>query len=104
MPPGLFNVLVMGVAFCFIMGGYMTTQNFATSLLDFGPCMPLGSICMGLLYFTFAFASVAAPAAIVRLGGAARAMLVGSLAYPLFIASATFILTPLMLLMSLLLY
>ena len=100
LPSGLFNVIVMGISFLFIMGGYMTTQNFATSLLDFGPCLPLGSICMGLLYVVFAFACFLAPAAIERLGGAARAMFVGSLAYPLFIVSAVYNLTPVMLLTS----
>ena len=100
MDPSRYNVIVMGVAFFFIMGGYMTCQNFATTLLDL-PCMPLGSVCIGVLYVVMDVASFVTPVCMRRLGPK-RTMCIASFAYPLFVLSAAYAVTPLMILLSVL--
>ena len=100
METGRYNVLLMSASFFFIMGGYSPTQNFATTLLDL-PCLPLGSICIGLLYVVMAFASFVAPVFIRRMGPK-RTMCIASLTYPLFIVSAVFIVSPLMVVLAVL--
>ena len=47
-PRPLTNVLIMGVGFFFVMGGYMPVQSFASSLLNFS-CIPMGDISIGVV-------------------------------------------------------
>jgi hypothetical protein len=47
-PRPLTNVLIMGVGFFFVMGGYMPVQSFASSLLNFR-CIPMGDISIGVV-------------------------------------------------------
>lgn len=47
-PHPLTNVLVMGVGFFFVMGGYNPVQSFASSLLNF-ECIPMGDISIGVV-------------------------------------------------------
>ena len=95
-----YNVITMGLAFFFIMGGYAPCQNFATTLLDM-PCLPLGSICIGLLYVVMAFCSFGAPLVIARIGPK-RTMCLASIAYPMFVLSASYVVTPLVVLLAIL--
>ena len=94
----LWNVVMMGLGFLFIMGGYQPCQNFATSLLNL-PCLPVGSISIGSIYAALAVSSLVAPVVIRRLGDRA-AMILTSLAYSTYVLSVSDIITPVVLLTS----
>ena len=53
----LFNVVMLGLGFLLIMGGYSPVQNFATSLLNL-PCLAIGSFSIGLIYAALAIAAL----------------------------------------------
>jgi len=92
------NILLLGMGFFCIMGGYQPVQSFATSLLD-TKCLPLGSISIGSIYFFLAISATTAPYFITRFG-AVRSMVVAAIAYPAFIASVVYVVSPVVLLCS----
>ena len=98
MDPKLYNVLVLSCGFFFVFGGYGPTQQFATTLLNF-PCMPLGSISMGLLYGTLSVASIFAPL-ICRRWGLRNTIIISSVAYFTYVGSLVWVVSPLVLLTS----
>lgn len=92
------NVLLLGCAFFCIVGGYQPVQTFATSLLD-TKCMPLGSISIATVCFCLAISATTAPFFISR-WGAVRSILIAAIAYPAFIASVVYVVSPVVLLCS----
>ena len=94
----LFNVVMLGLGFLLIMGGYSPVQNFATSLLNL-PCLAIGSFSIGLIYAALAIAALLAPVAIRRLGER-TAMILTSLAYCTYVVSVAWIITPVVILTS----
>ena len=61
------SVIWMGIGYFWVMGGYITVQGFASTLLNFS-CVPLGDISIGVIYFCFAVASLGAPGVIEKWG------------------------------------
>lgn len=98
-PRGFTNMLVMGIGFFFVMGGYNPVQSFASSLLNYS-CLPLGDISIGLVYLALAVGSLFAPSVIATVGPRV-CMVYGSLAYSAFAVSVAYVVLPVVFVSSL---
>eukprot|EP00039_Didymoeca_costata_P031551 m.35251 g.35251 ORF g.35251 m.35251 type:complete len:596 (-) comp8863_c0_seq1:474-2261(-) len=93
-PRNLYNVLMLSFSFLLLFTAFQTTQILAAKLIG-----DLGSISVGLIYVTFALGGFFAPA-ICRNIGPQTSMFIGGITYVFFVASLTYMITPVVLVAS----
>jgi len=84
---GVYNNHMMSFAFFLLFSAYMTAQNFATTADPFW-----GPISLGILFMVWIVSLLTISNPAVQWLGARRAMAIGALTYPLFVASGLLVL------------
>ena len=92
MDPMLRNVLLLGLGFFFVMGGYSPCQNFASTLLNL-PCLAVGDISIGIIYLMLSMSAVCA-SAVIRRTGEKKVLVYCSAVYALYVLSVSYIVSP----------
>jgi MFS family permease len=85
-------VVLVGASFLFVIGGYMPCQNFASLLLNL-PCLPIGSISIGVIYFFLAI-SASGASAVIRRAGEKKVLLLSAITYIAYTLSVSYIVAP----------
>ena len=86
------NVVFVGAASFFIIGACLPCQNFANTLLNL-PCLPVGSISIGVIYFFLGLSAIGAPA-VIRKYGEKRVLLLSTITYVAYVLSVAYIVVP----------